>query len=209
MRDRAAPVRFLAWATVLVAALAIAAPASAHTALVASSPAEGATVAELAEVSLEFTEELLGIGNELAMVAPDGTSTLLEILEVTSIITAAVPDGAMAPGGNVLRYRVVSADGHPIEGTIAFTYAPDVPSPPASASPSATPSTPATAPGTASASATPASSATAASSPSPSATAVSPTSGVPGWGWILGVAGAAAVAATVVMLARGRGSGDV
>ncbi|WP_062315854.1 copper resistance CopC family protein [Demequina maris] len=121
-------------------------PASAHTALVSSTPAEGDTVTELAEVSLEFTEQLLDIGNELAIVAPDGTRTALEVQEpVTETITAAVPDDALGAGENVLRYRVVAGDGHPIEGEVAFTYAPPEaagadPSASVAASPSPSPS---------------------------------------------------------------------
>ncbi|MDN4482428.1 copper resistance CopC family protein [Demequina lignilytica] len=194
--------RGLAASVVLVAALALAAPAAAHTALVSSSPADGDTVTELTEVSLEFTEQLLDIGNELVMVAPDGTPTELEIGEVTETVTAEVPEGAIAPGENTLRFRVVSADGHPIEGSIAFTYAPDehTPSPAPVVTVTAT-ATPASSP---SASATPAP-----SSPTPSATpdAVAATSGVPGWGWILGGAGAIAAVATTVILMRGRGAG--
>lgn len=197
--------RLLAWSVPVVAALAIAvlgsaAPAWAHTALVSSTPAEGETVTELAEVSLTFTEQLLEIGNELVVVAPDGTETALEIGAVTETVTAPVPAAAIAPGRNALRYRVVSADGHPIEGTLTFTYAPPATTPSPSATAAATPeATPASSPAP-SATATPASS----PSSSPSA-AVAATSGVPGWGWILGGFGVAAAAATAVILARGRG----
>ncbi|WP_062517315.1 copper resistance CopC family protein [Demequina gelatinilytica] len=122
---RTIPASLAALVAALAAAVIVAAPASAHTALVASSPEEGETVTELAEVSLEFTEQLLDIGNELAIVAPDGTRTALEIAEpVTEVISAPVPDDALAAGENILAFRVVSADGHPIEGEVTFTYAP-------------------------------------------------------------------------------------
>ena len=115
--------RALAAAAVALAALVLAPlPASAHTALVGSSPEEGETVTSLDEVSLEFTEQLLEIGNELALEAPDGTVTALEIEEpITETITAAVPASALGDGVHVLRFRVVSADGHPIEGEVTFT----------------------------------------------------------------------------------------
>ncbi|WP_062303920.1 copper resistance CopC family protein [Demequina subtropica] len=136
---RTIPALLAALAVSLLAAVVVAAPASAHTALVSSSPAEGETVTELSEVSLEFTEQLLDIGNELAIVAPDGTRTALEIdAPVTEVVTAAVPDDALAAGENILAFRVVSADGHPIEGEVTFTYAPVEASGPAEPSPSAT-----------------------------------------------------------------------
>lgn len=191
--------RAVAAAAVALAALVLAPlPASAHTALVGSSPEEGETVTSLDEVSLEFTEQLLEIGNELALEAPDGTVTALEIEEpITETITAAVPASTLGDGVHVLRFRVVSADGHPIEGEVTFTVEAPVGS--ASASPSASPSV----------TATPTDEATAASStPSPTPTAAGSAAepqadAIPDWALIaFGVAGAAALAAAIVVAAR-------
>ncbi|WP_296666143.1 copper resistance CopC family protein [Demequina sp.] len=189
-------------AAALLAGVLLAAPASAHTQLVASTPGEGDTVAELPEVSLEFTEQLLELGHELVLEAPDGTTTALEVAEpVTEVITATVPGGAAQPGENVLRWRVVAEDGHPIEGIVTFTYAP-------------------VAPPTPSVSATPAPSATTSpvASPTPSATASSPSPSPVGavgedgaGGFPLGLivgGGALVAAAAAVALAARRGPWD-
>ncbi|WP_062525807.1 copper resistance CopC family protein [Demequina rhizosphaerae] len=194
--------RILAVLAALAGALvAVGAPASAHTALVSSTPAEGETVTELAEVSLEFTEQLLDIGNELAIEAPDGTRTALEVQEpVTETITAAVPDDALGAGENILRYRVVAGDGHPIEGDVTFTYAPPgEPSPAASASPSAS----------ASASASPSASAVAlpTTSPTPHVTVYEEVGPNPAVYVIIGAVAAGALALTIALRGRGDDGG--
>ncbi|WP_062521248.1 copper resistance CopC family protein [Demequina silvatica] len=189
--------RSLAALAALAAVALAATPAAAHTALVSSDPEEGATVTELREVSLEFTEQLLDIGNELAIVAADGTRTELEIEEpVTETVTAAVPDDALVPGDTTLVFRVVSADGHPIEGTVAFTYAPAEQSP--SASPSASAS--------ASASASPSASAVElpTASPTPHVTVYEETGPNPAVYVIIGAVAAAALALTVALRMRRR-----
>ncbi|MDN4476553.1 copper resistance protein CopC [Demequina sp. SYSU T00192] len=192
--------RFLAALAAVAGALVLAgAPASAHTALVSSTPAAGETVTALAEVSLEFTEQLLDIGNELAMVAPDGTRTVLAIVEpVTETITAAVPDDALGAGENVLRYRVVAGDGHPIEGEVAFTYAPPVEATP-SASASPTPS----------ASASPSASAVVlpTTSPTPHVTVYEEVGPNPAVYVIIGAVAAGALALTIALRGRGNGGG--
>ncbi|SEI97533.1 copper resistance CopC family protein [Demequina mangrovi] len=180
----------------LAAALAVAAPATAHTALVGSDPEEGATVSELAEVSLEFTEELLEIGNELAIVAPDGTRTALVVDEpVTETISAAVPDEALAAGENTLVFRVVASDGHPIEGEVTFTYAPEEPA----ASSTASPETSVSVTITATAEAGPAIT----TSPDPHVTVYEEVGPNPAVYVIIGAVAAAAVALTIA-LRRGR-----
>ncbi len=96
-------------------------PASAHASLVGTDPADGSTVAAgPATVSLEFNEN---IGNPayVAITAPDGRQ--LEVSGVQAIdrtVTATVePSGQR--GVHEMSYRVVSADGHPVKGTIVFT----------------------------------------------------------------------------------------
>ncbi len=103
----------------LVLALALAAPAQAHASLVSSSPEDGASVATLPdEVSLTFSQEVrapayvvvTGPGGDLASGDPviDGDT-------VTQAVTA-------GPAGDYsLTFRVVSSDGHPITGEVAFT----------------------------------------------------------------------------------------
>ncbi|WP_062388331.1 copper resistance CopC family protein [Demequina iriomotensis] len=198
--------RILAALASLVGALALAAPAGAHTALVASTPEDGATVTELAEVSLEFTEQLLDIGNELAIVAPDGTRTALEIEDpVTQTVTAAVPDDALVAGDNTLAFRVVASDGHPIEGEIAFTYAPEEPVASPSASASASPSASASASPSATATASAGAGPVATASPSPHVTVYEEVGPNPAIYVIIGVVAAAGLAFAIASRTRREG----
>jgi len=120
----------------LVLAVVFGAPAMAHTDLADSSPADGETVVSLDTVRLEFTGDLLDIGAELTLVGPTGESTSLDVeFPEPQVVEAAVP--ALLAGEQTLRWRVVSEDGHPIEGEIPFTADPPAPS----RSPSPTPIT--------------------------------------------------------------------
>lgn len=109
--------------------LTTALPAQAHDSLVSTSPAEGETITtDPGEVSLTLTG------------APQSSDALQ-----TTIIEVTAGDGHPASSGEVtidgpvistgvelehadsytVDWRTVSADGHPIEGSYVFTYAPD------------------------------------------------------------------------------------
>jgi methionine-rich copper-binding protein CopC len=109
--------------------LTTALPAQAHDSLVSTSPAEGETITtDPGEVSLTLTG------------APQSSDALQ-----TTIIEVTAGDGHPASSGEVtidgpvistgvelehadsytVDWRTVSADGHPIEGSYIFTYAPD------------------------------------------------------------------------------------
>ncbi|MBB6344254.1 hypothetical protein FHU36_000763 [Nonomuraea muscovyensis] len=123
----------LAALTAILAALFLlgtAGPALAHDALKSSDPAKDSTVKKVEKVTLEFTARVRmpivvvrGPGDEqhhLGKPELDGSV-------VTQELKGALPDGAYT-----IAYRVVSSDGHPIEGEIPFTVK--------GATPSATPS---------------------------------------------------------------------
>ena len=124
--------------------------ASAHTRLVGSDPADGASLdAGPARVSLEFNETMQAGFSTITVVGPDGTR--FETGEVTAdgaVVSIGVsPLGAA--GGYEIGYRVISEDGHPVTGSIAFTLTTDGPAaaaPSAPAAPSAEPSAAAAAP---------------------------------------------------------------
>lgn len=118
-------------AAVISAAL-VATPAAAHTELRGSDPEEGATVETLEQVRLEFSSALLDIGTELALIDSAGTAHELapEFPAGENAVVAPVDADAVAAGETVLDWRIVAEDGHPIEGEIAFTYAPVVPDEP-------------------------------------------------------------------------------
>ncbi|MFM8964714.1 MAG: copper resistance protein CopC, partial [Actinomycetota bacterium] len=113
---------------VLLVSLFIVAPASAHTSLVSSVPSSGAVLNEVpAEVRIKFNEELLLVDdknpNRIEVINGAGQVVSgMSVVEGPEIFTAL--DLSFEPSGEYLvKYRVVSADGHPIEGEYQFTVA--------------------------------------------------------------------------------------
>ncbi|SDJ16433.1 copper resistance CopC family protein [Nonomuraea jiangxiensis] len=111
----------LAALTAIIAALLVsgtAAPALAHDALKSSSPAKGAEVESLDEVTLEFTAN---VRMPFVIVRGPGDAEHqsgkpeLDGKVVTQAVEGPLPDGKYT-----IAYRVVSSDGHPIEGEIPF-----------------------------------------------------------------------------------------
>ena len=148
-------------ATVFVLSVAIAPTAFAHADLQVSTPEDGESL-EIApeEVRLTFSEELFEELVEISIL--DAAGDLYSTIEVeqtpppgTDVI---FPWPTQAPPGEYsIAYRVVSADGHPVTGTISFSYAATAPEPstpepstpepaPSDSTPSAESSTPATSP---------------------------------------------------------------
>jgi copper resistance protein C len=123
-------------------------PAGAHAELESSDPDDGATLASApAAITFTFGEQILGEGNAVTL-TDVAAGTRLEVgpVEVEGD-TVSVTWPESSPAGEFrAAYRVVSADGHPIDGTITFTVAqPAGPAPAstaASALPSAAPASP-------------------------------------------------------------------
>lgn len=116
-----------------VAVFATATPASAHDSLLTSTPAAGERL-ELApsEVSLTFSDDVLALGAAIIVTGEDSRDWALpDPVIVDDTVTAALSPG-MPDASYELRWRVVSADGHPISGVIPFTVgdgSPSVPTP--------------------------------------------------------------------------------
>jgi methionine-rich copper-binding protein CopC len=125
-------------ALALIAAFGWAAPAAAHTALVSSSPAAGATVEAPASVSLTFSEALLTIGAGIVVLDAQGVDHASGGVYFPEPSTVQVDVAPLQPGAYTAQWRVVADDGHPIEGTLPFTVV-AAPSPTPSPTPSATP----------------------------------------------------------------------
>lgn len=97
--------------------------AAAHSDLESSDPADGAVLAQAPEsVSFTFNEDLLAQGNAVILTALKTKERLaLGRVKVKGpTIEVAWPEESPA-GDFRAAYRVVSADGHPIEGAITFT----------------------------------------------------------------------------------------
>ncbi|MFI7613347.1 copper resistance protein CopC [Nonomuraea terrae] len=111
----------LAALTAILAALLVigtAAPALAHDALKSSSPAKDATVESLDEVRLEFSGK---VRMPFVIVRGDGDAQHESGKpEVDGAVVTQAVDGPLPDGRYTIAYRVVSSDGHPIEGEIPF-----------------------------------------------------------------------------------------
>lgn len=116
--------RALAAAAALVGAaflaLASASPASAHDELLGSSPEPGEVFEAAPEaVELTFSNDVIEVGTVIEVV--DHHGEVVETGETVVLgpdVTAELPSDLS--GEYQVRWRVVSSDGHPIEGTIDF-----------------------------------------------------------------------------------------
>jgi copper resistance protein C len=161
-------------------------PALAHTKLLSSDPADGASLDSAPQhVSLTFNETMTPGFSTITVVGPDGAhyETGQVGAEGGTVSIALLP---LSPAGRYeIGYRVVSADGHPVTGSVAFTLT--------TPGPGATTPTP-----------EPSAAPVATAVPPPAAAPAESDGGMPVWPWILGavvLVGGGAVAA----LRLGRG----
>ena len=110
---------FLAALTLICISLA-AGPALAHNVLLRTSPENGSTVATVPQqVVLTFDKPALALGTAMTIIGPSGNvaSGPPRLVDTTVIetITARAPAGAYT-----VRWRVTSADGHPVSGSFTF-----------------------------------------------------------------------------------------
>lgn len=78
------------------------------------------------ELSATFDEDLIEIEGEvvntLELQSADGTNYPLSAATIAGpIVSAKVGDGDYPAGSYLLKFRVVSADGHPVTGEIGFS----------------------------------------------------------------------------------------
>ncbi|WP_433254982.1 copper resistance CopC family protein [Streptosporangium sp. CA-135522] len=181
----------LALLATLVLGTAFASPALAHDTLKSSNPAKGAKVESLKQVKLTFSATVR-FPNVVVHTADNVPRQDGKPVVDGAVVTQKLK-GDLPPGAYVIAYRVVSTDGHPIEGEIPFTLVGSEtpsPSPSGDASASASPSedgtgSPAPAEGATAATFAPA---TGALSPAPAAQAQDESGssgGVPGWMWLI------------------------
>jgi methionine-rich copper-binding protein CopC len=134
-----------------VVGLLVAGPSHAHSELVDADPADGAVLADLpALATLTFNEEIeptlvrarLEWPGGASAVDPDVQQAVLR-LPVGNLPAVAALSASARAGGYTVIYRVVSKDGHPVSGTLAFTVQAAEPSaatsPPTSSAPASNP----------------------------------------------------------------------
>lgn len=138
------------WRTLLVLAAVtaltgVSSPATAHDTLVGSDPADGTVLtAAPTQVALTFSGDQLALGAAVTVTGPDGAPVTVgdPVVAGPTVTQALAAD--LAAGAYTARWRSVSGDGHPIEGTLTFTVEAE-PSPtpsevaPAAPSPTTTP----------------------------------------------------------------------
>lgn len=190
-------------ATLLAAFLVLFSPlsASAHDALVSSSPeADGSVETVPAELTLTFSAKLIDGEGATEVVVTDPAGDVVSEGDATvdgAIVTQ--PLRGTGPAGEYhVIWKVVSSDGHPTSGEYSFTV---TVGDSGTASPTAAPTT-----------AAPEQTATVEPSTAPTATTAPDSEDADGgsaWIWILSILGILVLAAVVVwLLLRGRGSGS-
>lgn len=119
--------------SISVFALALAVPtAVSHTSFVSSNPAAGSVVMQWPDqISIEFDEDLISIGEEKANFIVANNSVGDQVSNNDENIDSNIVTVSLSPnqveGPVLVFYRVVSADGHPVEGEFTFTYGQEQP----------------------------------------------------------------------------------
>jgi copper transport protein len=104
----------------LLLAVAWAPAALAHASLLATDPPDGAVLAAApTTVILRFNEPVSPTIFRLVM--PDGTSTELTQLTASDAAVRILLPSPLAQGTHLVSWRVVSADGHPVGGSLVFS----------------------------------------------------------------------------------------
>ncbi|MCX5297318.1 copper resistance protein CopC [Streptomyces sp. NBC_00193] len=131
----------LVLAALLAAFFAAAAPASAHAALTASDPSDGAVVATApAQITLSFSEGVAMNGDSIRVLDPQGkrvdTGELRDLCSGSIIRYGTTLRPGQPDGTYTVAWQAISADSHPVSG--AFTFSIGAPSETAVSLPSRT-----------------------------------------------------------------------
>ena len=109
-------------AAIVLGSLALAAPASAHDQLVASDPAADSAIDTLPEqLTLVYSGELIDAedGTVVQVLSPSGEDVAGEATIDGTDVDVSLTDGGA--GDYEVTWRVVSNDGHPIDGSFGFS----------------------------------------------------------------------------------------
>jgi methionine-rich copper-binding protein CopC len=96
-------------------------PVAAHAILLVSEPAAGATLdAAPSEIRLEFNEAIEADFGQLQVSGPDGRRLDEEPPTADGTIVTSPLAIATQAGTHTVAYRIISADGHPVEGELIY-----------------------------------------------------------------------------------------
>lgn len=114
------------WWLAAALALAIASPAAAHSLLLESTPASGATLSELPrELRLRFNNRIERSLSRVRLVDEQGSARSLAVSvdgDAADRLAAVLP--ALAPGAWWVEWQVLSMDGHVVTGRFRFRVNP-------------------------------------------------------------------------------------
>lgn len=118
---RSAAAAILAVVLAVMTAVSLAPTASAHTDLTSSDPADGAELSvPPTAITLVFAQSMQEYGAQLVLTGPDGAPQPLS----APVFDGATVRSEVGPltlgGGYTIAYRIVSTDGHPIQGALTF-----------------------------------------------------------------------------------------
>jgi copper transport protein len=117
-------VLLVGWLAIL---LGVAGSASAHAGLISTDPPSGANLATAPNhVSFTFSEHVSLVRDGIRLVDGKGTSTTLDGATVAGA-TVRAPLPKIGDGAYIVVYRVISADTHPVSGSVAFSVGPMTP----------------------------------------------------------------------------------
>jgi methionine-rich copper-binding protein CopC len=105
----------------LIAFVAAAGPAAAHTELISSTPADQQTISRTpAVVVLTFSEAVLPMGTQVVVTGPQGPVQAGAPKVADSTVSQDLQGGSPA-GHYTVAWRVTADDGHPLSGALSFT----------------------------------------------------------------------------------------
>ncbi len=116
-------VRVLLFLLVALGALTLpAGPASAHAALLGSTPAPGSVVGTSpTEIVVTFSEAITPVSGRVQVIAPDGKRISENATATGSTLRIPIRRADRPLGTYLVSYRVISADSHPVGGALTFS----------------------------------------------------------------------------------------
>jgi copper resistance protein C len=110
--------------TALLAALAVASAAHAHSLLLSSDPRADAVVSGASAVKLHFNNRIEKTLCRVRLIAPGGQAQALALRTDGAVDALEAPLPPLAAGRYRVDWRVLSTDGHVVSGTFAFSVSP-------------------------------------------------------------------------------------
>ncbi|MEP6561705.1 MAG: copper resistance CopC family protein [Nakamurella sp.] len=108
----------------LAAGVGLAGPAAAHNVLISSDPTDGSTLQTApTSVRLTFDQPVQNFQPVVTIIGPDGQRYESGSPQIDSTVVTTNVAALPVAGAYSIAYRIVSADGHPVEGSIAFQLA--------------------------------------------------------------------------------------